>query len=255
MIDTHCHILPGLDDGAKHIEESVAMAKEAINQGIHTIVATPHHKNGRYDNPKEKVLSAVENLNRQLQDRNLPLTILPGQEIRLYGELVNDIEHNDLLTMNQSGRYLFVELPTNHIPRFTKQLLFDIQLHDLVPVIVHPERNTEFLEHPNRLYEFVRQGVLTQITASSLVGKFGKKMKKFSHELIESNLTHFIASDAHGVTSRGFMMTEATKEIEKTYGVSTLYMFTENARLLVEGEPVFVNEPLRIERKKFFGLF
>lgn len=255
MIDIHCHILPGIDDGAKHMEESVAMAKAAVSQGIHTIIATPHHKNGRYDNPKESIIQGVAELNKRLQNEEIPLTILPGQEIRIYGEMIGDYQKNELLTLNETSGYVFVELPTNHVPRFTGQMLFDLQVHDLTPIIVHPERNTVLLEHPNMLYEFVRNGALTQITAASLVGKFGKKVKKFSHDLIETNLTHFVASDAHNTTSRGFCMQEATAEVKNVYGHQKLYYFMENAQYLINDQTVFADEPARIKTKKFLGLF
>ncbi|SEO25075.1 protein-tyrosine phosphatase [Amphibacillus marinus] len=255
MIDIHCHILPGLDDGAKHMEESLSMARAAINEGIHTIIATPHHKNGSYENDREAIIKEVAYLNESLAYENIPLTILPGQEIRIHGEMINGIQTGELMTLNESTRYAFVELPTNHIPRYTTQLLFDLQVHDLIPIIVHPERNTELLEHPNRLYEFVRNGALTQVTAASTIGKFGKKTMKFSHELIEYNLTHFIASDAHNLRSRSFMMAAAINQLEAKFGQQTVYKLLDNAELLVDGQTVFAEEPQRIERKKFFGLF
>lgn len=255
MIDIHSHILPNLDDGAKHMEESVAMAKQAANEGIDTIVATPHHKNGRYDNPKDSIIQAVAELNNRLQTEQVPVTILPGQEIRIFGEMVHGFDKGELLQLNESSGYAFIELPTNHVPRYTEQLLFDLQVNDITPIIVHPERNTQLLEHPSTLYEFVRNGTLTQITAASLVGKFGKKIKKFTHELVENNLTHFIASDAHNTTSRGSNMQEAMNEVKKTYGHQKLYNIMENAQYLIDGETVFADEPSRIIRKKFLGLF
>ncbi|MCZ0702988.1 protein-tyrosine phosphatase [Natronobacillus azotifigens] len=255
MIDIHCHILPNVDDGAKHMEDSVAMAKEAASQGIHTMLATPHHKNGRYDNPKDSIIQGVAELNKRLEAEGIPVTILPGQEIRIYGEMIEDLNHNELLPINETSRYVLVELPTNHVPRFTAQLLFDLQVQEITPIIVHPERNTQLLEHPNMLYDFVRNGALTQITAASLVGKFGKKIKKFSHDLIEANLTHFVASDTHNTTSRRSYMQEATKEIKQIYGTGTVYYLMENAQLLIEGQTVFAEEPTRIKQKKFLGLF
>lgn len=255
MIDIHCHILPGVDDGAKHMEDSIAMAKAAVSQGIHTIIATPHHKNGRYNNPKQSVLADLTTLNERIQQENIPLTILPGQEIRIHGDLIEGIEQDEILTLNETSRYIFIELPTNHVPHYTEQLLFDIQMKDLTPIIVHPERNTALLEKPARLYEFVRNGALTQITAASLVGKFGAKIKKFTHELVGANLTHFIASDAHNTKSRDFQLLEATHEVKHNYGQQTLYTLMENAQLLIDDQMIYVDEPQRIKRKKFLGLF
>lgn len=255
MIDIHCHILPGVDDGAKHLEDSIAMAKQAISEGIHTIIATPHHKNGRYNNPKNSVLADLTRLNERIQQEQIPLTIIPGQEVRIHGELIEGYQQDEILTLTGTSRYLFVELPTNHIPRYTEQILFDIQMRDLVPIIVHPERNTALQEQPERLYHFVQNGALTQITASSLTGKFGTKIKKFTNEIIEHNLTHFVASDAHNTKSRGFNMLDANQEINQNYGQHTLYTFMDNAQHILDNEMIYIDEPARIKRKKFFGLF
>ncbi|MBU5594388.1 tyrosine protein phosphatase [Amphibacillus sp. MSJ-3] len=255
MIDIHCHILPNIDDGARHMQESIAMAKAAVSQGIHTIIATPHHKNGKYNNPKQSVLADLFILNDRIQQEDIPLTILPGQEIRIHGELIEGIEKDDILMLNETSRYLFIELPTNHIPHYTEQLLFEIQMKDLIPIIVHPERNKVLLEQPARLYEFVRNGALTQITGASLVGKFGFKTKRFTQELIENNLTHFIASDAHHTKSRDFQMLEASQEIRRLYGQEIFYLLMENAQLLVDDQTIYVSEPQRIKRRKFFRIF
>lgn len=255
MIDIHCHILPGVDDGARHLEDSIAMARAAVQQGIHTIVATPHHKNGRYNNPKKSVLTDLTRLNERIQQEEIPLTIIAGQEIRINGDMITDYEQGELLTLNETSRYIFVELPTKHIPHYTEQLIFDIQMRDLIPIIVHPERNTVLREHPTRLYQFVKGGALTQITAASLIGKFGKKIKRFTNQIIEHNLTHFIASDAHNTKSRGFCMLEVNQEIKRKYGQQTLYTFMENAQLAINNEMVYIDEPQKMKQKKILGLF
>ncbi|RCW77379.1 tyrosine-protein phosphatase [Saliterribacillus persicus] len=255
MIDIHCHILPGIDDGAKHTEESVRMAKAAIAQGIDTIIATPHHLNGSYTNTKQDILQMVDSLNNRLQEENIPLTVLPGQETRIYGEMIADLEVGALLPLNETSGYLFVELPSNHVPRYTKQLMFDLQMQGIKPIIVHPERNKELLENPNILFDLVRDGTLTQVTAGSVAGKFGKKIKKFSLQLIESNLTHFIATDAHNTTSRGFVMQEANSVIKDEFGSSMVYWFMENTQFLINGENVVGEAPEKIKKKKILGFF
>ncbi|RXJ02262.1 tyrosine protein phosphatase [Anaerobacillus alkaliphilus] len=255
MIDIHCHILAGVDDGPKTIEQSLAMAKLAVEEGITTIIATPHHFNGSYENSREKIFTEVDMLNEVLLDAKIPLTILPGQETRIHGEMVKNLEKAEILTLNNTNKYLFVELPSDHVPRYTNKLLYDIQLQGLTPIIVHPERNSEIIETPDLLYKLVESGALTQVTASSVTGRFGKKIKKFTNDLIEHNLTHFIASDAHNTTSRSFHLREAYELIDKQYGVSYRYLFQENTELLVKGSFVSVNQPEKIKRKKFLGIF
>lgn len=255
MIDIHCHILPCLDDGAKDLDETIAMAKRATEEGITKIIATPHFKKREYENSKEKILQTVEMVNREISQAKIPLTILPGQEPRIDGELLQDYNKGEILSLNNGGKYLFIEFPSGHVPRYAEQLLFDIQLNRLTPVIVHPERNSEILENPDLLYRFVRNGACTQITASSVTGHFGKKIKKFSLQLVEYNLTHFLASDAHNLSTRPFRMKEAYDVLVKEYGVAADYYFRENAELLLESKTVIKDTPERIKQRKFFGLF
>lgn len=254
MIDIHCHILPGIDDGAATIEDSVAMARAAVQEGITTIIATPHHKNNKFSNPKSSILTKVNDLNTVLKQENIPLTILPGQEVRIYGEVLEDYYKEEILTLNHT-KYLFIEFPSSSVPRYAERLLYELQTEGIIPIIVHPERNKELQEKPDLLYQFVKNGALTQVTASSVAGYFGKNVKKFSEQLIESNLTHFLASDAHNVHNRSFKMMEGLDMVEDNFGVDYVYLFKENAELLFEDRTVIKEIPERIQRKKFLGIF
>lgn len=254
MIDIHSHILPGVDDGAKDMSETLAMAKEAAEEGIEKIIATPHHKNGQYENEKPEIIEKVREVNEAIKAEGISLEVLTGQETRIFGEFLEHYESGVIMTLAHS-EYVFVELPSGHVPRYTDQLLYDIQLNGLTPIIVHPERNSELIERPDRLYHLVKKGALTQVTASSLCGYFGKKVKTFSHQLIEANLTHFIASDAHNTHNRSFKMAEAYSLIDSKYGADMVYLFTENAELLVQGQSVMRDIPERVKKIKFLGLF
>ncbi|TYR78856.1 tyrosine protein phosphatase [Priestia megaterium] len=255
MIDLHCHIIPGIDDGAQTMEDSLTMAKQAVSEGVHTIVATPHHQNGKYINEKQSIIQLVKEFNDRLIKERVPLTVLPGQESRIYGELVEDYKSGKILTLNNTNKYMFVEFPSSQVPRFTERLLYDIQSEGLTPIIVHPERNSRLIEDPDILYNLVNKGAMTQITASSLTGRFGKKIKKFSLDLIDANLTHVIASDAHNVSGRKFCMKEANEIIEQEYGMDVLYLFHENAEAIVSGSPCFKEMPQKVKKKKFLGIF
>ncbi|WP_347548505.1 CpsB/CapC family capsule biosynthesis tyrosine phosphatase [Pseudalkalibacillus hwajinpoensis] len=255
MIDIHSHILPGIDDGARTIDDSLAMARQAYEQGITKIVATPHHKNGTFNNEKNTILQEVNLLNKELQLEGIDLEILPGQENRIYGELVDDLEGSELLTVNESGVYMLIEFPSSHLPRYANKLLFDLQVKGIIPIIVHPERNREIMENPDRLYQLVKEGALSQLTGTSVTGKMGKKIQKFSFDLIQSNLTHFIASDAHNTKNRPFDLLEALETVEKEFGVSTRYMLQENAEDVIAGKMVNKEIPQQVRRKKILGLF
>ena len=184
MIDLHCHILPGIDDGAQTVTDSLAMAKQAVSEGIHTIVATPHHQNGKYVNEHDSIIYQVGQLNDELKQNEIPLKILPGQEVRLYGDLLEDYEAGKIVTLNETNKYILIEFPSNHVPRYAEQLLYELRVKGMIPIIVHPERNAELIERPDKLYDLVSKGALTQVTAGSLLGKFGKKSKNFHCNLL-----------------------------------------------------------------------
>jgi protein-tyrosine phosphatase len=255
LIDIHSHILPGIDDGAKTMTDSLTMAQAAVKEGIHTIIATPHHQNGKYINQKQDIQVYVKELNEQIQDANIPLTVLVGQETRLNGDMIEELQSGVIATLNDTP-HVFVEFPSGEVPRYAEQMLFDIQVAGYTPIIVHPERNRQIAEHPSILFNLVQKGSLTQVTAASVAGKFGKAIQKLSHQLIDTNLTHFIASDAHNTTTRGFVLHEAYKIIRKEHGNEAFYMFMENAQLLIDGQAVYRNEPQPMKKKKkMFGLF
>lgn len=255
MIDIHCHILPGVDDGAQTIEDTIEMAKAAEREGITTIVATPHHKNPVYTNEKKKIIKLVGEVNEILKEQEIHVQIIPGQECRIYGEIIEDMEKGEILTVNESN-YLLIEFPSNALPRYAKDLFYDMQLQGITPIIVHPERNQVFMEKPEKLYEFVQNGAYTQLTAGSIIGKFGKKIKSFTEEIMDAQLAHFIASDAHNVINRNFHMSAAYDEIERVYGESMVYFYRENAKLLIDNDYILAERPSEIRRrKKLFGLF
>ncbi|MCT2534625.1 tyrosine protein phosphatase [Aquibacillus koreensis] len=248
LIDIHCHILPGVDDGAKHMEESIAMAKEALEQGVYTIVATPSHMNGKHHNFKKEILKYVKDLNNRLVEEEVPLTVLPGQCIRINGDLLDSFESGHLLEMNVNSGYVMIELPQNHLPQYMSQLIYDLQLKGYRPILVHPEKHAQFIYEPDALYELVKKGLLVQVSTDSVIGKNSRKVQKFVHEMIEANLTHFIGTEAGDRSSYTFQA--AVKEIRKKYGNATVYYYLENATLMTKGETVLGDEPIRMKKKK-----
>ncbi|WP_433745241.1 tyrosine-protein phosphatase [Falsibacillus pallidus] len=255
MIDLHCHILHGVDDGPANRDASLMMAKKAAEEGIHTIIATPHHKNEKYENPKETILQEVAKMNDYLREHRIDVEILPGQEVRVNGDILQEYEEGGIVTLADRTPFILIEFPSGHVPRYAEKLLYDIQLKGLMPIIVHPERNQELIENPDILYKFVKNGAFTQVTAGSVVGKFGKKIQKFSDQLIASSLTHFVASDAHNETNRAFHLGEAYNRIKKQFGSDIEYLFQENPYLLLEGKSIIKEIPERVGKKKFLGIF
>jgi len=255
LIDIHCHILPGVDDGAQSLQDSIDMARQAVNEGITGIVASPHHRNRQYVNPKQIIEEKVAELKHALDKEGITLDIFVGQENRIVGELAEDfVNSHDIATVNNNN-YILVEFPTNHVPNYSEQLFYELQMQGLIPVVVHPERNTAITEDPDKLYRLIEKGAISQVTAASIAGAFGKKIQKFSLQLLESNLSHVIASDAHNITNRSFKIREAFSVIEKEFGMDYVYLLQENASLIAEGNMIYREHPEPIKRKKFLGIF
>lgn len=254
MLDLHCHILPGIDDGAEDIDASLAMAEKAISQGITHILCTPHHNNGKYVNPKEFVIQQVTKLQAELDKRNLPLTLFEGQEIRITGDLLEEIEQNRILFTDVANTYLLIEFPTMDVPAYTEQLFFDLRAKGHVPVIVHPERNAKFREDPNRLIPFLEMGCLAQLTAPSYIGVFGKDIQKTAKQMVEHNLVQMMASDAHGIKKRTFVMKEAFRQIGHDFDEEKVTAMKQVAKDLLNGDAVTFPEYSEIKKKRF-GIF
>jgi len=254
MVDLHCHLIPGVDDGPTTEAESLEMMKVAIQEGITVIAATPHHLNGKYINNREDILKAVEQLNGLVKSHQLPLKIVPGQEIRINGQFEEDYDNEKIVTVGGNTQYVLVELPSNHVPRYATRLFYDIQLKNLRPIIVHPERNSEIIKNPEKLMQFIEKGALVQVTAASITGCFGKKIQKFSFKLIEANAVQIIASDAHNITSRGFQMKGATQLLKKKYGSDYVESLLTNAQHILANKVVVPSLPESMERKKLWGI-
>lgn len=238
MIDIHSHILPGLDDGAEDMEETVLMARAAVEEGIHTLIATPHHANGKYDNPMRKVALSVQEVNRTLERLNIPLTVLQGQEIRLYGSLLEDLHHEVARTLH-SSRYILIEFPSREIPKQTDELFHELRVMGMVPVIAHPERNMEIAQDPSKLQRLIRQGALSQVTSHSLNGLFGKKVQKLSLDMCKHHLVHFVASDAHNMTHRAFGLRQAYALLAEKMGEQQVRVYQDHTERLLHNEDVY----------------
>ncbi len=243
MIDIHTHILPGLDDGARDMEQSLKMARIAARDGIKQIIATPHVIRGLYENKKDHIIEAVDRLNTRLAEEQIPVEILPGAEYRLEPDLARQLKQKELLTLNDSGRYLLVELPDAFLPEFTADVLYQIQLEGITPVIAHPERNIILSQKPARLKEFIQRGMAAQLTTSSITGVFGIQAKKSGLYFLKEGLIHVIASDAHSSSGRVPELNLCSKIISQRFGPETSHtLFQENPQRICRGKELIVPE-------------
>ncbi|WP_336866193.1 tyrosine-protein phosphatase [Peribacillus frigoritolerans] len=254
MIDIHCHILPGVDDGSADMKESMNMARNAVEAGITHIFATPHHLNEKYVNVKIDIIDRAAKLNESLQQENIPLTIHLGQEVRIHRDIFTSLEKEEILTLDNNGTFLLLELPSGRVPTYTQEVIYELLLKGITPIIVHPERNKELIENHKLLFELVQEGALTQLTSGSIIGNFGKSIQSFSKKIIEHNLAHFIATDAHNIGSRGFTLQQAYETITKAYGIERTFYFKENVEQLLKGQSPTVEKPVHF-KKRIFGIF
>ena len=255
MVDLHCHLLPGVDDGSKNMEISLRLAQEAVKNGVTHVLLTPHHMNGRYVNHKQDVIKGTVEFRQQLKEHNIPLTVFPGQEVRINGQLIEALDKDDILFADEGNRYLMLEFPDDDVPHYTNQMIFALQQRGITPVIVHPERNTKIMAHPELLYQLLQKGCLSQITASSYVGTFGKKVEDFSKKLIANGQGYLFASDAHDLPGRKYEMRQAFEKLNREFNSELAKRYAENARAIINGENVLMNEVRMLKRKKRFWLF
>jgi len=255
LIDLHCHILPGVDDGSKDLQMSLDLAKVAVDQGISHSLLTPHHMDGDYTNHKKDVIRKTNDFQNALNNAGIPLTVFPSQEVHLTGELMDAIAADDILFMDETNRYLLLELPHDGIPAYTADMIFDLTTRGITPVIAHPERNLGIQENPDKLYDFVKMGCLSQLTSSSYLGVFGEKVQTLTEKIITANLGFAFASDAHNFKGRRFLMKEAFERLEKEEGTSKANLFNVNAKNIINGDVVGEMDYKKISsmtRKRFW---
>lgn len=258
MIDIHCHILPGIDDGAEDLEMALEMANMAASQGITHILATPHHRNPVFTNKKEQIETAVDRFQIELDKRGIDLIVFPGQEVRIHGELMQHIEAGEILFTDLNQTYLLVEFPSSEVPAYTDRLFFELLTAGIRPVIVHPERNAVFMSDINRLERFIQQGCYAQLTTASYLGEFGAEIQRVSQTMIERQLIHLMASDAHRPEgTRSFQMAAAYQAIEAEYGKQLVFDWQQNAKSLINGDAlisIFVLKELK-KKNRLLKLF
>lgn len=235
MVDIHCHILPALDDGSDSFETSCAMADMAIEDGVTHIIATPHANSG-YAFVPELIRERHKELQSRFEGR---LTFATGCDFHLSFENLLEIRHNpERFTLNQKN-YLLVEFADYSIPPSLDQSLHELKLAGLHPIITHPERNPLIRSQPERLYKWLRQGCYVQVTAQSLTGRFGAAAQEIAEVWLDAGLIHFLASDAHNLTSRPLRLKPTFDYVGQTRGEDLARaLLIDNPLAAFEGRPL-----------------
>ncbi|NOZ25085.1 MAG: tyrosine protein phosphatase [Nitrospirae bacterium] len=252
MIDIHNHILPGIDDGASSPEKSLQMARIAVNDGIRVVVATPHVNNGVYEVSAERIVEEVDRLNLMLRQEDIPLRVLPGADIHVDFKLVDAVKNGEVMTVNNNRRYIMLELPEYGVPQHMSDFLWELKINGITPVFTHPERNAAIQDDINILQGFIMQGALSQITAMSLTGEFGRRPRKCAAALLKYNLAHVIATDAHSARRRPPVLSGALRVAGDIVGDDfALRMVTEIPENIINGVQVSIPEP-KSRKTRFF---
>lgn len=226
MIDTHLHILPGVDDGPETIEQMLALARQLVQEGVHTAIATPHYNDEFPRRSAAEIQERVYEAQQELDKYDIPLRLFPGHEVLIQPGLIEDIRAGRIATLNGS-RYLLLELWYGTWLPETERVIFELRASGLIPVLAHVERYRAIQQDHSKLYALLQQGVLAQLTASSLVGMQGRTAKHCAEALLKKGLIHCIASDAHGLQRRPPAVASGLQAAQRLLGREQLSQMVE----------------------------
>jgi protein-tyrosine phosphatase len=204
MIDLHCHLIPGVDDGPPHLAQALDMARMAVQDGVKTVVATPHINPKLYPNTKSTLQPQLAQLRHSLAEHGIELDVRLGAEIRVSEAVIDLLAQDELPFLGAVGstRVLLLELPHSHVPVGSLALVKQLLAHNIRPLLAHPERNKALMDDVSRLEPFVAAGCWLQLTAGAVLGDFGRKAQHVAWQLLDDDAVRVVASDAHNTDSR-----------------------------------------------------
>lgn len=247
MIDLHCHIVPGVDDGAATMDESHMMAQMAIDSGVTAIAATPHFNLGGHVGPadSDSIYQSMVGLYKSFKEEHVDLKLYTGMEVFVSPEVPKLIKERKLLTLGGS-HYLLVEFAFGESSYFADEMLKKIVREGLVPVIAHPERYEFIQEDEKHLFDWVNAGYILQVNKGSVLGSFGRAASKVAHWCLGEGCVHLIGSDAHSPYRRTTSMAEAYEYISE-------YNSPDIAEFLFTGNPsaILADKPIKPVLKEF----
>jgi protein-tyrosine phosphatase len=217
MIDIHSHILPGIDDGARSLADSLELCRIAAEDGVKTIVCTPHI-DFRYVNSRATIEEPFVSLQREVSAAGIDIDLIKGAEVHMAPDILLKVKEKELVTYNDAGRYLLLEFPFQPVITGAEDLVYRLRLAGVTPIIAHPERIGYFMDDPDRLHQLVRLGALGQVTGGSLMGQFGDKSQRVAFAMVERHLVHIVASDSHDASYRRPVLAEVASEMARRFG-------------------------------------
>ena len=219
MIDIHCHILPGIDDGAKDMDEALSLINLAVEDGVTHIVVTPHLHMGRFNNFLSVIESSFVDFQHAVVNEKIQVKLAYAAEVRLDSEILSLLSQQQLPMYGsfKGQRFMLLEFPHSHIPAGSEVLVKHLIKQNITPVIAHPERNRDLLKTPDKIKPFVRLGCWFQVTASSITGHFGGECQALALSYIEQDYIQIIASDAHNLKRRPPLLSDARNKISTLF--------------------------------------
>jgi protein-tyrosine phosphatase len=249
VIDLHSHVLPGVDDGARTVEDSVAMARAAVADGVMWLAATPHVRDD-YPTDAETMERLVREVRDAIEEAGVELELLPGGEIALDRLAVLDSDELRRFGLGGNPRYLLIEFPYVGWPLGLEERLFGLRAQGFVPVLAHPERNAEVQAGPERLDPLVRSGCLVQVTAASLDSRLGRASAACGRTLVDARLAQLIGSDAHMPDVRAIGMSAAARSVGSRELAQ--WLTVDVPRAIVDDQPL-PDRPASTSRRGLLG--
>lgn len=238
FVDIHCHMLPGVDDGARDDADSLAMALLAVEEGFEQVVVTPHQLGAFGGNHGDEIRVRTVELQEKLTANGVPLRVAPGADVRIDDGMIDKICAGEVLTVADRRKHVLLELPHElYMP--LEPVLDELQRHGITGILTHPERNRGILRQPSLIEPLVDYGCLMQVTSGSLSGTFGPQSKALAEQMCRRGLVHFLATDAHGPKSRRPKMRDAFNRAATLAGEEAAVLWCcEYPRLAAQGGPV-----------------
>ncbi len=249
VIDISCHLLSD-NERDRNFAESISIAKKAAEQGIRFMIATPSLT---INESKEEIILQVEELNAKLKDEELDITILAGAEATMNDSFVRQVKEKKFIPLNIESPYLLITIPPEELPHYLTDTIYDLQMLGYQIILANPELNPNFIKNPIELYHLVRMGILTQISAASIIGKNGWKAQKVAAQFIKGQMTHFIASGAQ--SDKDLWLEKAYTYIRKHYGSDQVFYYMDNAQAVIENHNIHTREPVKPKKRNLTTLF
>lgn len=249
MIDIHSHIIPEIDDGSNSVATTFEMLKIAQLNGIKKIIATPHYCLGCYENNLMDIKRQVKELNFKLAEAGMEIKLLSGQEILLDKNTISLYKDGIIGGLNDT-HYMLFELPFDYMPDYTMDIIYELRILGVVPILAHPERYKFIIDKPSNINSFVEEGCLFQINSHSITGLFGKEVKRTAELLIKNRIVNFVASDAHSSGARSPAIKKAMDIVRLVDG-ELASILENNSYKLIMDEPIEYDIDKLIEKKRF----